>query len=56
MGYKILSKKELSTDLYEITVYAPYVTRRGQAGQFVILRVDEYGERIPLTIADLNRE
>lgn len=56
MGYKILSKKELSTNLYEITVHAPYVTRRGKAGQFIILRVDENGERIPLTIADLNRE
>ena len=56
MSYKILSKKQLSTNLYEITVHAPYITRRGQAGQFIILRVDENGERIPLTIADLNKE
>ncbi|OGH99102.1 MAG: ferredoxin-NADP reductase [Candidatus Melainabacteria bacterium GWF2_32_7] len=56
MGYKILSKKELSSDLYELVIDAPYVTRRGQAGQFVILRVDENGERIPLTIADVNKE
>src|SRR3989339_1053325 len=56
MGYKILSKKELSTDLYEIVVDAPFVTRRGKAGQFIILRVDETGERIPLTIADINKE
>lgn len=56
MGYKILSKKELSTDLYELIIDAPFVTRRGQAGQFVILRVDETGERIPLTIADINKE
>ena len=56
MGYKILSKKELSTDLYEIKVLAPFVTRKGKAGQFIILRVDEKGERIPLTIADIDKE
>lgn len=56
MGYKILSKKELSTDLFEIVVKAPFVTRRGKAGQFIILRVDEMGERVPLTIADINKE
>ncbi|EKE02248.1 MAG: hypothetical protein ACD_20C00407G0001 [uncultured bacterium] len=56
MGYKILSKRELSTDLYELVIDAPFVTRRGQAGQFIILRVDENGERVPLTIADINKE
>lgn len=56
MGYKILSKRQLSTDLFEIVVDAPFVTRRGQAGQFIILRVDENGERVPLTIADINKE
>lgn len=56
MGYRILSKKELSENLYEIVVDAPYITRRGKAGQFIILRVDENGERIPLTIADINKE
>lgn len=56
MGYKILSKRELSENLYEIVVDAPYVTRRGLAGQFIILRVDENGERVPLTIADINKE
>lgn len=56
MGYKILSKRELTTDLYEIKVEAPFVTRRGKAGQFIILRVDETGERIPLTIADIDKE
>ena len=56
MGYKILSKKALSENLYEIVVDAPFVTRRGKAGQFIILRVDEMGERIPLTIADINKE
>lgn len=56
MGYKILSKKELAENMFEITVDAPFVTRRGQAGQFIILRVDQDGERIPLTIADMNKE
>jgi len=56
VGYRILSKKELSSDLYELVIDAPHVTRRGKAGQFIILRVDEDGERIPLTIADIDRE
>ena len=56
MGYKILSKRELSENLFEIVVDAPFITRRGKAGQFIILRVDENGERIPLTIADINKE
>lgn len=56
MGYKILAKKELSSGLYELTIDAPFITRRGQAGQFIILRVDSEGERVPLTIADINKE
>ena len=56
MGYRILSKRELSDNLFEIVVDAPFITRRGKAGQFIILRVDENGERIPLTIADINKE
>ena len=56
MGYKILSKKELCPNQYELTIHAPYITKNAQAGQFIILRVTEDGERIPLTIADYNRE
>ena len=56
MGYKILSKKELCPNQYELTIHAPYITKNAQAGQFIILRVSEDGERIPLTIADYNRE
>lgn len=56
MGYKILSKKELCPNQFEITIEAPYVVRNAKAGQFIILRVDEEGERVPLTIADLNKE
>lgn len=56
MGYKILSKRELCENQYEIVVDAPFVTRNGKAGQFIILRVDKEGERVPLTIADINKE
>lgn len=56
MGYKILSKKELCPNQYELKVDAPFVVRNAKAGQFIILRVEEDGERIPLTIADVNKE
>jgi len=56
VGCKILSKTRLSEDLYELKILAPHVTKRGAAGQFIILRVEEKGERIPLTIADLDKE
>ncbi len=56
MGYKILAKKELCPNQYEITIDAPYVVRNAQAGQFIIFRADENGERVPLTIADVNKE
>ncbi len=56
MSYKILSKKELCKNQYELTIQAPYVVRNAKAGQFIILRVEENGERIPLTIADVNKE
>lgn len=56
MGYKILRKKELCPNQYELTIHAPYITKNAQAGQFIILRVSEDGERVPLTIADFDRE
>jgi ferredoxin--NADP+ reductase len=56
MGYKILNKTQLSENLYEIVVDAPYVVKNAKAGQFIILRVEENGERIPLTIADVDKE
>ena len=55
MGYKILSKKELCPNQFEITVDAPYVVRNAKAGQFIIFRAEEDGERVPLTIADVNK-
>lgn len=56
MGYKILSKKEICPHQYEISIDAPYVVRNAKAGQFIIFRADENGERVPLTIADVNKE
>lgn len=55
MGYKILSKIELCPNQYEMTILAPYVVRNAQAGQFIIFRAEENGERVPLTIADVNK-
>lgn len=50
---KILAKKQLSADVYELTVEAPLIARARKAGQFVIVQIDtDWGERIPLTIAD----
>ena len=56
MNYKILNKRELCLNQYELTIDAPYVVRNAKAGQFIILRVEDNGERIPLTIADVNKE
>lgn len=56
MGYKILAKREICPNQFEITIEAPFVTRNAKAGQFIILRVDKDGERVPLTIADFNKE
>ena len=56
MGYKILSKKELCPNQYELVIEAPYVVRNAKAGQFIIFRAEENGERVPLTIADVNKE
>jgi len=54
--FKILKKKILAQSIKLIDVLAPEIAAKGQPGQFIILRIDENGERIPLTIADFNRE
>lgn len=54
--YKIVSKKILNPALELMEIHAPFVARKCEAGQFIIIRVDEDGERIPLTIADFDRE
>ena len=55
MGYKILSRKELCLNQYELVIEAPHVVRNAQAGQFIIFRTEENGERVPLTIADVDK-
>ena len=54
--YKILEKRELNPTVTFMSIDAPLVARKAQPGQFVILRVDEEGERIPLTVAGYDRE
>ena len=54
--YKIISKKVLNPTVTMMDIYAPLVAKKAQAGQFIILRVDDDGERIPLTIAGYDRE
>ena len=53
---KILIKKELSPQVFEILVEAPLVAHKCKPGQFIMIRVDETSERIPLTIGDFDRE
>ncbi len=54
--YKIVSKKALNPTVTQMEILAPFVAKKALAGQFIILRVDEDGERIPLTIAGYDRE
>ncbi|MCD6325646.1 sulfide/dihydroorotate dehydrogenase-like FAD/NAD-binding protein [Candidatus Bathyarchaeota archaeon] len=50
--FKVISIEELAPNIKRIVVHAPLIASKAQAGQFVILRVDEYGERFPLTLVD----
>lgn len=54
--YTILTKETLTPVTKLMEIAAPHVARKAAAGQFAIVRIDEFGERIPLTIADYNRE
>jgi ferredoxin--NADP+ reductase len=54
--YKILEKKDLVPTIHLFKIRAPSVAKKAQAGQFVVIRIDEKGERIPLTFADWNDE
>ena len=54
--YKIVEKRILAPDIKWYNIYAPQVAKKARAGQFVILRIYDKGERIPLTIADYDRE
>lgn len=52
---KIITKELIAPAVYEMVVDAPLVAHKCQPGQFVIVRTDEFSERVPLTIADFNR-
>ena len=54
--YKILRKEDLVPNVHLFKVAAPVVARKAQPGQFIVIKIDEKGERIPLTIADWDRE
>lgn len=54
--YKIIHKEALNETVELLEIEAPYVAKKCEPGQFVMVRVDEEGERIPLTIADYNRQ
>ena len=54
--YKIISKKILNPTVTQMNIYAPLIASKAKAGQFIILRVDKDGERIPLTIAGCDKD
>ncbi len=54
--YTIVKKKVLNSTVTMMDIYAPLVAKKAEAGQFIILRVDEDGERIPLTVAGYDRD
>ncbi len=54
--YKIVRKKELNAAVTMMDIEAPFIAKKAKAGQFIIFRIDEQGERVPLTIAGYDRE
>lgn len=54
--YKIVKREELNPTVTSIDVLAPLIAKKAEPGQFIIFRVDEDGERVPLTIADFDRQ
>ena len=54
--YTILEKRVLAENIYLMRVHAPRVARAAKPGQFIIVRIDEFGERVPLTISDYDAE
>lgn len=55
-AFKILAKRHLANSIYLMDIYAPRVAKSCYPGQFIIVKMDEKGERIPLTICDYDRE
>ena len=56
MSYRIVEKKTLNPTVFLMEIEAPLVAKKAEPGQFIILRIDEKGERVPFTIADYDRE
>ncbi len=54
--FKIVRKKELNASVTLMDIEAPFIAKKAKAGQFIIFRIDEQGERVPLTIAGYDRE
>ena len=54
--FKIVTKRVLNEAVVLMEIEAPFIAKKAQPGQFIIFRVDEHGERVPLTIADCDRE
>ena len=54
--FRIVRKKELNSAVTLMEIEAPFIARKAKAGQFIIFRIDEQGERVPLTIAGYDRE
>ena len=56
MAYKVIRKEVLNPQIFLLEVEAPLIAKKAEPGQFIILRIDEYGERVPFTISDYDRE
>lgn len=56
MMYRIVKKEDLAPTIKKFDIYAPLIAKKAKPGQFVMLRIDEKGERIPLTIVDASPE
>ena len=54
--FQIVRKKELNEAVTLMDIHAPFIAKKARAGQFIIFRIDEQGERVPLTIAGYDRE
>lgn len=56
MAYKIIKKVDLNPQIFLMGIEAPAVAHKAEPGQFIILRINEHGERVPFTVADFDRE
>ena len=54
--YRIIDKRDLNEEVVQMVIDAPFVARKALPGQFIIFRTTKYGERVPLTIADYDRD